>query len=89
MTTFIKDPDATLNYTFDWSQWLENGEVIQTSVFTVESGLTNSGDSNDTTTATITLSGGTVGESYTVTNRVTTNGGQIDDRSITISIAEQ
>jgi hypothetical protein len=100
MTEYIKDPDATLNYTFDWADWLETGETITTAVFTVEAGLTKGAESSDATTATVTLSGGTVGggagdadagidSGYRVTCRITTNGGQIDDRSIFVDVAER
>lgn len=89
MPTYTKDPDATLKYTFDWSDWLDTGETISSANITADAGITIDSQSNDTTTADATLSGGTVGESYGVTCRVTTNGGQTDDRSITITIAER
>ena len=28
VATFKKDPDATLDYTLDWSQWLPTGDTI-------------------------------------------------------------
>jgi len=34
MTTFIKDPDAVLDYSVDWSKWLA-GDQIQTSAWSV------------------------------------------------------
>lgn len=89
MPTYNKDPDATLNYTFDWSRWLESGETIASAAFTVESGLTKGAESNTTTTAQVTLSGGTAGETYDVTCRITTNAAQIDDRTIQIAVSEQ
>ena len=67
--TFVKDPDATLDYIIDWSEWLDT-DTISTSTWTVPTGLTNVSDSNTTTTATIWLSGGTAGQRYTVSNRI-------------------
>ena len=34
MTTFLKDPDAVLDYSVDWSKWLA-GDQIQTSAWLV------------------------------------------------------
>jgi len=46
MTRFLKDPDAVLDYGFDWSDWLADGETISTSTWTVETGITKDSDSN-------------------------------------------
>lgn len=89
MTTFTKDPDATLRYTFDWADWLETGEVISTVDWEAESGLTDASPTNDDTTASVLISGGTAGETYTLRCRVTTTGGQIDDRTVNIEVSEQ
>ena len=80
-----KDPNAILDYSIDWSLWLD-GDTIDTSVWTVAAGITNAADSSTTTTATIWLSGGTAGTSYTVSNRITTADGRTEDRSMTISV---
>ena len=34
MTTFLKDPDAVLDYSVDWSKWLA-GDQIETSTWFV------------------------------------------------------
>lgn len=88
MRAFVKDPDATLDYTIDWGPWL-NGDDIQTSSWTVPSGVTNVANDNTVTTARIFISGGTVGVNYTLTNRITTVGGRTDDRSIEIRVRER
>jgi hypothetical protein len=85
---FTKDPSATLDYTIDWSNWLGT-DTISTSTWTVPNGLTKESDSNTTTTATVWLSGGTVGEIYTVTNHIVTTSGREDDRSIRIAMAQR
>jgi hypothetical protein len=86
MTLYQKDPDATLDYKRSWSDWLVAGDTILTSTWIVPIGLTKTSESNTTTTATVWLSGGTVGQSYEITNRITTAQGRTDDRSIQIVV---
>lgn len=88
-TRYTKDPDARLDYTVDWSSWLGASETISVATFIVPSGLTLESESSDTTSATVWLSGGTVGQLYVVTSRITTNEGRIDDRSILIVVEER
>lgn len=89
MSSYIKDPDAVLDYLFDWSAWLSAGETIQTSAVTAEAGITVDSDTNTTTATTVWLSGGTVGESYQITNRIVTNQGRTDDRTIDIYVYQR
>jgi hypothetical protein len=86
--THIKDPNAVLDYSVDWTRWL-NGDSIATSDWTVPPGLTEVTDTHTSTKATVWLSGGSVGQTYTVTNRITTTGGRTDDRSFDVKIAER
>lgn len=86
--TFIKDPSAVLDYSIDWSDWLE-GDTISTSTWTVPSGLSNTSESKTNTKTTVWLSGGAVAQFYTVTNRVVTAGGRTDERSIVIVIGQR
>lgn len=84
-----KDPDAVLDYTFDWSAWLDTGETIIAHEVVVEAGDVVI----DSTTATDTLvvawlSGGTLGTDAEVRCRVTTSEGRIDDRTIRLLITE-
>ena len=88
MALFTKDPDATLDYRVEWSSWLDT-DTIATSTWTVESGITTVSDSNTTTVATIWLSGGTAGEEYEVANLITTAAGRIDERTLTIKVANK
>ena len=85
---FQKDPDAILDYTVDWSRWLGT-DTILTSQWTVPTGLTEVSATNTPTSATVWLSGGTAGQSYPVTNRITTAGGRTEDRTITIRVEER
>ena len=88
MEWFIKDPNAVLDYTIDWSRWLGT-DTISTATWTVQTGITKVTDSKTTTTATVWLSGGTAGTDYTVTCRITTVGVRTDDRSIKIQVRER
>lgn len=83
---FKKDPDAILDYSWDWVDWLESGETISTSLVVVSAGINLDSSSASTTKATAWISGGTAGVPYLVTNRITTNLGRQDDRTITIRV---
>ncbi|MFJ4828412.1 hypothetical protein ACIP79_00500 [Streptomyces sp. NPDC088747] len=85
-TDWLKDPDAVLDWVWDWSDWLAPGETITTSDFTVSAGLDLDSDSNTLSSATAWLSGGEPGTPYLVANRITTSAGRTDERSITIRV---
>ena len=88
MNNVIKDPDATLDYSFDWSEWLD-GDTISTSSWVACAGIVIESDSADTTKATAWVSGGDAGGSYTLTNTIITAAGRTDERSITIKCFER
>jgi len=74
-----KDPDAIKNYSLNYgNKWLETGETISTSEWTVPSGITEKNSGNTATIATIELSGGTAGSSYKLLNRIVTTGGSLE-----------
>jgi hypothetical protein len=88
-----KDPDAKLDWTIDWSDYLEAGETIASSSWAIDNppdaSLTIAGSpapSNTTTTAKAWLTGGTLQKRYYVRNRITTSAGRIDDQSINLGI---
>lgn len=92
-TDFTKDPDAVLDYHFDWTLWMANGDSIVNSVFIVTPGIVAGTGANGapnasftTTNTTVWLFGGSSGQPYVVTNRITTAQGRTDDRSITIRV---
>jgi hypothetical protein len=88
--TFIKDVDAVLDYGVDWSNWLESGDTISSSTWTITpSSITTDSTENTTTQAKIWLSGGTVGTTYTATNRIVTNEGRTQDQSIYIKVVHK
>lgn len=85
---FLKDPNAILDYTVDWSDWLDT-DTIATSTWVLPSELTNVSDAKTGTTSTVFLSGGTLGKTHQVVNRITTVLGRTDDRTIKIRIVEK
>lgn len=86
---FVKDPDANLDYEVDWTAWLPDGDTITASLWIVPTGVTKTDEANTTATATVWLSGGTVGTNYDVTNRITTAAGRVDDRTIRIKVKQR
>jgi hypothetical protein len=86
--TFTKDPHAVLDYAIDWTRWLA-GDTIATSEWLLPVGLTKMADTKTASSSTVWLSGGTAGQSYIVTNRITTAGGRTEDRSFTIRVEER
>ena len=85
---FNKDPNEVLDFTFDWSTWL-GADTISSDTVTVETGLTKDSDSNDTTSVTVWVSGGTAGNHYNVSSKVVTAGGRTAERTIVIDVVER
>ena len=83
-----KDKDATLDYPFDWSNWLTEGDAINTATVTVEDGLVKSNVVSNDTTVAVWLSGGTVGESYEVVCEIETDEGRIEDAKAIIIVVD-
>lgn len=84
-----KDPDSTLDYQFNWVEWLGT-DTIASSVFTVEPNtITIQTTTNTTTTATVWLNGGVVGTLYKIKNRITTVSGRVDERTVGLKIKER
>lgn len=89
---FDKDPNAVLDYSIDWSTWpLQTGETISTSTWTAgETGAPTIGaHSIDGTTTVVWLSGGTVGSTYSVVNRIITNQGRTEERTLLVRVVER
>jgi hypothetical protein len=90
-TYIVKDATAELQYGMDWSEWLELGDDIVTTTWTVETTGTsialvanNGGQLDDV--ALVTITGGTVGEIYTVRNTIETDQGYIDSRRFRVKV---
>lgn len=82
----VKDPNSTQNYSIDWSDNL-TGETIGTSTWSSSpTGLTVGTGTISSLSTTTSVSGGTAGLVYVVSNKVYTNNGIIDERSITLRV---
>ena len=98
---YTKDPDAVLDYVFDWApltngtagatDWLAASETIVSTVITPETGITEDSNSitDSSTTVTVWLSGGTAGTDYNVACAIVTSDGREDERTITIVVRER
>ena len=88
---FEKDPDAVINITFDWADWLDAGETIQSRTVTAPSGITLDSDSATDTSVQATLSGGTLDKSYDIECKIVTNSSpaQTEPRTLTIKMVEK
>lgn len=86
--TFWKDPNAKLDYKWDWSAWL-GVDTIATFTVTAATGLTVDSSSATTTAVTAWLSGGSVEQAYSVVCHIVTVEGRQDDRTIQIMVTEQ
>ncbi len=83
---WIKDPDADLDWHFDWTDWLDEGEAISVSVMTASAGIVTHDPAFSSTDTTVWVAGGTVGNVYSVANKITTSVGRIDERTIRIRV---
>jgi hypothetical protein len=90
----VKDPQATLDYTFNYADPSDNylgTDTLATSAWSVTpTGLTITapGATFTITTTTVWASGGSAGTKYTLTNHITTVGGRTDDRSFELLVQD-
>jgi hypothetical protein len=89
MQTFTKDPDAILDYGFNWTGWLASGETIVSASWTIPTGITKTTDQVTTTHTVVWLSGGTVGKTYAIACKITTSAGRVDERTFRIYVSQR
>ena len=85
--TFHKDTDATLDYIWDWSDWLgDDNDTIGSHIFTSSAPAELEIETSEATatTATVWLSGGLPYVTYLVTCSIHTMGGRDEDRTARI-----
>lgn len=88
--TIVKDPQAVLDYTFNWTAWLDDiTDALASHLVTADAGITVDSSSIVGKTVVAWISGGTVGTTYRVACKVTTSGGRTDERSIFIKVKER
>lgn len=83
-----KAPEAVLDYTFDWSLWLQPGELITSYTITPPSDMTATNTVASGTTVTTSLSGGTAGELARILCLISTNQGRTEPAAIYLQITE-
>lgn len=89
----LKDPQAQLVYTFDWSEWLPTGDSITSVNYTLQVRANDpdplvredQGIQSGTKTY-VEISGGGVGKIYTVTAEIDTANGSTDRRNFRIKV---
>lgn len=93
MTLYAKDPDSTVDYSFDWAAWLAGGETITSTSWTVapsDAGAPSLGAQTDAGPVQgIYVSGGQNGGRYRLTCHIETDAGRTGDRSLSLRIMEQ
>jgi hypothetical protein len=93
----LKDPSAVLDYAYDWTEWLANGETIAVDsetgekliTITADTGITVDSWTEDDGKVTVWLSGGTAGINYKVACLITTSAGRTDERTIWIKVVDR
>lgn len=92
LRTWTQDPSDELDYTIDWNDdgWLGTDTITGTPTWTVPAGLTQpTSATNTTTTTTVWLAGGSVGEDYEVACKITTVAGRKAERTIRIQVRQR
>lgn len=90
--TILKDTEAQLFYTFDWSEWLVDGDSLDTVNYTITARandpdplIKESQGINGARTF-VELSNGQEGKTYVVTCAITTAQGLIDRRNFRVKV---
>jgi len=86
---FEQDDDDVLVRAFDWRHWITDGDTISTFNVTCDDDTIVIADvSSSGNLVEYTVSGGTVGERYTISCEITTTNGLTIQRSIVLSIGK-
>lgn len=94
----VHDPNAVLDYEWDWSKWLAEGEIITNATCSITTAIepgeitvNPAGHSTDHTDTTVTcwVGGGRVGRIYRLVAHTTTDAGRVDDRTILLECKER
>lgn len=87
---YDKDPEARLDYTWDWTAWLETGETITAHTVAVTKGdVTLDGDTEAAGVVTAWVTGGTAATIAWVTCHITTSDDREDERTLHLSIRDR
>jgi hypothetical protein len=84
-----KDPEAVLDYSIDWTDWLADvSDTISAATVTV-SGITKNTSTNTSVKVTAWLQGGVPAQMPSATYQIVTTGGRTDERTIYFNIKER
>lgn len=82
-----KDPEEVLDYQFDWTARLAEGETIAASTFVLASGDVTLGSAAEADgITTVWIEGGTLGTAAVITNRIETSAGRTYDESARLRV---
>lgn len=87
-----KAPTAELAYYFDWSNWLDDNDSLASVNYTIQARandpqpLTNQGHGVQGAITFVSLSGGQVDKTYTVTATIETGNGLSDSRFFKVNV---
>ena len=91
--TIDKDPQAQLDYGFDWTDWLASSGPDTIAAFSVSTtgGLTAASVAHAAGVVTCVVSGGSVGVAATITCSITTTGppARVDERTIWVNVVQR
>jgi hypothetical protein len=88
MARYLQDPDATLDYSIDWSDWLADAETISSFTVVASTGVTvtTPTPSQSAGIVTVWLTAGVAGSTATVTCHIVTSAGRTDDREFQVLV---
>lgn len=94
MTIITHDPDAILDYVFNWTDWFSVNEdndfiISQTVTVSDDLTLTSSAISSDGMKVVAWISGGTVNDQSTAVCHIVTSAGRQDDRTMQLWVQER
>ena len=84
----FKSPNEVHDFQMDYSDEL-GADTINTSTWTLDSGITKDSDSNTDTTVKAWVSSGTLGKTYKVLNKIVTEAGRTHEKVWYLRIQEQ
>ncbi len=90
MSTYLKAPDAVLDYAIDWAAGYLDVQTLTTSAWSVmptePGGLAVQTQSFTTTKTTATMIGGVAGHLYHIANHVVFSDGRAETRSLSVRV---
>lgn len=87
-----KDPDAELDYTFNWKEWLNGGTLntVNCAWVTSAANIAIINQSHESTgESTVRVGGGVDGESYEIVNYIENERGEKDNRTLLVTVREK